>query len=71
MGFKRCTSDFSLFFMSSTSGLVLVSVYVDDILVTGDDVQAEPDVIQLLKDKFRLRHLGNVNYFLGIEGHGY
>lgn len=67
MGFKRWSSDHSLFFTTSAVGLVLVLVYVDDILVTGDDSTAVVGVIQLLKDKFKLRHLGDVNYFLGIE----
>lgn len=67
MGFKRCISDHSLFFSSTAAGLVLVLVYVDDILVTGDDSKAVLDVIQLLQGKFKLRHLGDVDYFLGIE----
>lgn len=67
MDFKRCTSDYSVFFNNFVFGLVLVLVYVDDILVTGDNSSAVLVVIQLLKQKFKLKHLGPVQYFLGVE----
>lgn len=67
LGFKRCTSDFSLFFKSSSTGLLLILIYVDDILVTGDSPSDVLDVIRLLKKKFKLKHLGEVSYFLGVE----
>lgn len=42
-------------------------IYVDDILVTGNDAQE----IQLFKDsllrQFRIKDLGNLKYFFGIE----
>lgn len=67
LGFEKCTSDFSLFFKKSAPGLLVVLVYVDDILVTGDDTGAVMAVITLLQQEFKLKHLGQVSYFLGIE----
>lgn len=36
LGFKRCTSDYSLFFKNSGTTLTLIFVYVVDILVTDN-----------------------------------
>lgn len=67
LGYKRSTSDFSLFYKSANGNLLLVLVSVDDILVTGDSSAAVHDVIQVLNSKFKLKTLGEVHYFLGIE----
>lgn len=67
LGFHRCTSDYSLFFKDSSTGLLLVLVYIDDILVIGDQSDEVLHIIQLLKEKFKLKHLGAVKYFLGVE----
>lgn len=43
-------------------------MHVDDILVTGDSPLAIQEVIQQLDSQFALKTLGEVHYFLGIEG---
>ena len=46
---------------------MLLLVYVDDILITGEN---QEDVQQLIKDlyqQFALKTQGSVNYFLGFE----
>lgn len=45
----------------------MVLVYVDDILITGDSSSQVQQLIADLHSKFSLKHLGEVNYFLGIE----
>lgn len=67
MGFKMCTSDFSLFFKQSGTELLLILVYVDDILVCEDDQTMVLSVIDTLKTKLNLKHMEDVHYFLGIE----
>jgi hypothetical protein len=42
-------------------------VYVDDILLTGNISTMLHLLIQLLSSEFKLRDLGFVHYFLGIE----
>ena len=42
-------------------------VYVDDILLTGTNSLLLQRLIQLLSSEFKLRDLGTVHYFLGIE----
>ncbi|KAK6140717.1 hypothetical protein DH2020_025535 [Rehmannia glutinosa] len=46
-----------------------VLVYVDDILITGDDSEFVLSLIKKVDATFSLKHLGQVNYFLGIEAH--
>ena len=36
-GFKQLKNEYSLFLMNSTSGLTIVAIYVDDIIITGAD----------------------------------
>ncbi|KAK6117407.1 hypothetical protein DH2020_048863 [Rehmannia glutinosa] len=67
LGFMRSVSDSSLFFKKDNGALLLILVYVDDILLTGDDSSAVSKVINLLGDKFALKTMGEVNYFLGLE----
>lgn len=47
----------------------MILVYVDDILVTSDDHKKVQQLIHSLHDKFSLKHLGEINYFLGLEAH--
>ena len=42
-------------------------MYVDDILLTGSDSVMVHKLIQLLSFEFKLRDLGDVHFFLGIE----
>ena len=45
----------------------MLLVYVDDILVTGEDPTQINAVISALNQRFALKILGPVNYFLGLE----
>lgn len=42
-------------------------VYVDDILIAGNDQHAITNLIQNLNKEFALEDLGELNYFLGIQ----
>lgn len=66
-GFKNSYADASLFVYSRHNLLVYILVYVDDILVTGNNNDAVSRVIAALGDRFSLKDQGNVNYFLRIE----
>ncbi|GFQ02750.1 copia protein [Phtheirospermum japonicum] len=60
-------SDTSLFYKKTNNKLLVVLVYVDDILITGTDSGDVTHIINLLGQKFALKTLGEVNYFLGLE----
>ena len=42
-------------------------MYVDDIIVTGDDKREQQELSQCLATKFEIKTLGRLKYFLAIE----
>lgn len=57
----------SLFTKSSNSLITIVAIYVDDILITGDDTTTITHLKAHLHSVFSIEDLGALNYFLGIE----
>jgi Reverse transcriptase (RNA-dependent DNA polymerase) len=51
----------------SSNGTTVVLVYVDDLIITGDDQFKIDCVKKNLKQKFEIKDLGRLKYFLGIE----
>ena len=47
--------------------MVLVLVYVDDMLVTGSTFHLIEETKDHLKQAFKIKDLGELRYFLGIE----
>jgi len=48
-------------------GIVVIVIYVDDLNITGDSDVDISDLKKLLKQKFEMKDLGKLCYFLGIE----
>ncbi|CAJ2655949.1 unnamed protein product [Trifolium pratense] len=68
LGFKQSQGDHTLFVKHSKSGGVTVLlVYVDDIIVTGDNEEEQQMLSQHLAKEFEIKTLGKLKYFLGIE----
>ncbi|GJY63746.1 putative RNA-directed DNA polymerase [Tanacetum coccineum] len=67
LGFKGSKMDPSLFIYSSGDTLLYILVYVDDIIVTGNNKGTIDNIICQLGSVFALKDLGTLNYFLGIE----
>uniref|UniRef100_A0A3Q7I802 Reverse transcriptase Ty1/copia-type domain-containing protein n=1 Tax=Solanum lycopersicum TaxID=4081 RepID=A0A3Q7I802_SOLLC len=66
-GFQQSTGDYSLFTKKEGEKIVIILVYVDDLLLTGNDgfmIQHTKDVLQTT---FKIKDLGELKYFLGIE----
>jgi hypothetical protein len=66
-GFTTSQSDPSLFIYASGTILAYFLVYVDDLLLTGNDASFLNHFIQSLSNRFSLKHMGTPHYFLGIE----
>lgn len=66
-GFKKSESDHTLFTLHGPNGLVVVLIYVDDLIITGDDKEGIQDTKSFLKSVFDIKDLGELKYFLGIE----
>lgn len=66
-GFKASNYDPSLFIFTSNKETPIVFVYVDDIMVTGSSLALIQSFIRSLQQKFALKDLGRLHFFLGIE----
>jgi hypothetical protein len=42
-------------------------LYIDDMIITGDDVQGIQDLKRFLGQHFKMKDLGPLSYFLGLE----
>jgi hypothetical protein len=67
IGFQASKVDTSLFILSLNGAMIYLLVYVDDILLTGSNSALLHRLITLLQTEFKLRDLGSVHFFLGIE----
>lgn len=67
-GFQNTKSDPSLFVKEDKGSLLYVLIYVDDILVTGDNANQVHDIIEKMDIICSLKILGYLHQFLGLEG---
>ena len=66
--YSQSEGDHTLFFKhGQDSKLAILIVYVDDIIVTGDDVKENGNLKRHLTSNFDIKSLGQLTYFLGIE----
>jgi hypothetical protein len=66
-GFQTSNADFSLYVKKTDHGIVIIVIYVDDLIITRD---SDVDIFNLkkfLKQKFEMKDLGELHFFLGIE----
>ena len=66
-GMQQSEADHSIFYHSSTSGCIYLIVYVDDIVITGNDHRGINKLKHHLSLHFQTKDLGKLRYFLGIE----
>ena len=68
MEYKQNQGDHTLFVrQSATRGVTTLLVYVDDIVVTRDDVEGMEKLRKCLIKDFEIKELGRLKYFFGIE----
>ncbi|GKC25934.1 ribonuclease H-like domain-containing protein [Tanacetum coccineum] len=65
--FLQSANDHSLFTKSKNNKFIALLVYVDDIVVIGNCVDEIDKFKIFLKSKLKIKDLGHLKYFLGIE----
>ena len=66
-GFSSSPHDTALFIRRSNQGMILLLLYVDDMIITGNDHSGIFDLKQFLHQQFEMKDLGHLGYFLGLE----
>ena len=66
-GFKHLYADYSLFVYKKKGMELKVLIYVDDLLVCGNDLDFVSRFKGYLSRCFKMKDLGKLKYFLGIE----
>ena len=66
-GYAISKNDCSLFYKKNGTSVIFVTVYVDDILVVGNDTSEITNVKQFLDSTFKIKNLGKLHDFLGPE----
>ena len=67
LGFKQSKANYSLFTKKFNDSFIALVVYVDDILIASKNVQAVDELRVSLDQHFKLKDLGGLKYFLGLE----
>ncbi|KZV21200.1 Cysteine-rich RLK (receptor-like protein kinase) 8 [Dorcoceras hygrometricum] len=67
-GYRQGQNDHMLFVKHFNHGhITILIVYVDDIIVTGDDCHEMTNIKLMLAKEFEVKDLGPLRYFLGME----
>jgi len=51
----------------TNNGIIIIVIYVNDLIITRDNDVDISDLKKVLKQKFKMKDLGQLHYFLGIE----
>ena len=67
LGFTALVANASLFILSHGSVTMYLLLYVDDIIITGNNSTTISNIISQLSTAFELKDLGHLRYFLGLQ----
>ncbi|KAJ0587330.1 putative RNA-directed DNA polymerase [Helianthus annuus] len=67
LGFKQSKADHSLFIYKQKDVFVAALIYVDDVIIVGNDPSKIHDTKENLHKQFSIKDLGSLKYFLGVE----
>lgn len=67
LAFYRSPYDSSLFFHRMSKSITILFIYVDDIIIMGTYSDMIQQLQASLHDKFHMKDLGPLTYFLGPE----
>ena len=64
---QKSKSDHSVFYINFQAGIILLVVYVDDIIITGNDMTVISSLKSFLHGQFHTKDLGMLKYLLDVE----
>ena len=67
LGFVQSTFDHSMFVFHRSNNIMVLLLYVDDIILTGNNPSTLDKFIHSLAKEFEIKDLGPLHYFLGLE----
>ena len=66
-GFEKCEGEPKLYIKEKYGKMLIVVLYVDDVIFTGNDAYLIEYFKTVMKDEFEMTNMGLLRYFLGIE----
>ena len=66
-GYHQSNSDHTLFLKKRVKLITCLIIYVDDMIITGSDIEEIMDLERKFFKEFEMKDLGRLKQFLGIE----
>eukprot|EP00253_Pinus_taeda_P003040 PITA_03040 len=66
-GFEKCEGEPTVYIKEKDGKILIVVLYVDDVIFTGNDVYLIENFKIVMKEEFEMTDMGLLRYFLGIE----
>ena len=67
LGYMASHYDSALFLRRTDKDIILLLLYVNDMIIFGDDLSGIQELKNFLNQQFEIKDLGRLNYFLGLE----
>ena len=64
---KRSNVELCLYIHEKYEDIIYLLIYVDDLLICGKDEKKIQIIKKLLSDRFKMKDLGEINEYLGIN----
>jgi hypothetical protein len=67
MGFTSCELDNCVYVMTLHDCQIVLALYADNIVLVGDNIDVINDVKDAFKETFKMKDLGDLEYYLGMR----